>query len=81
VNLGSGVEISIRDLADHIARATGFKGRFVWDTSKPNGQPRRQLDVSRAKARFGFEAKTPFDRGIAATVAYYEEHRKEIEAR
>jgi GDP-L-fucose synthase len=81
VNLGSGVEISIRDLADHIARATGFKGRFVWDTSKPNGQPRRQLDVTRAKARFGFEAKTPFDRGIAQTVAYYEEHRKEIEAR
>jgi GDP-L-fucose synthase len=81
VNLGSGVEISIRDLAAQIAAATRFDGRFVWDTSKPNGQPRRQLDVTRAKERFGFEAKTPFDRGIAATVAYYEEHRKEIEAR
>jgi len=81
VNLGSGVEISIRDLAAQIATATRFDGRFVWDTSKPNGQPRRQLDVTRAKERFGFAARTPFDRGIAATVAYYEEHRKEIEAR
>jgi GDP-L-fucose synthase len=81
VNLGSGVEISIGDLATQIAAASRFHGRFVWDTSNPNGQPRRQLDVTRAKARFGFEAKTPFDRGIAATVAYYEEHRKEIEAR
>jgi len=81
VNLGSGVEISIRDLAAQIAAATRFDGRFVWDSSKPNGQPRRQLDVTRAKERFGFAARTPFDRGIAATVAYYEEHRKEIEAR
>jgi len=79
VNLGNGVEITIRDLAAHIARATRFSGRFVWDTTKPNGQPRRQLDVSRAKERFGFVAGTPFDQGIAKTVAYFEEHRKEIE--
>jgi GDP-L-fucose synthase len=79
VNLGNGQEIPIRDLADKIAKAARFEGKFVWDTSKPNGQPRRRLDVTRAKERFGFEARTPFDRGIAATVAYFEEHQKEIE--
>jgi GDP-L-fucose synthase len=81
VNLGSGHEIAIRDLAQIVARACRFEGRFVWDTSKPNGQPRRQLDVTRARERFGFEARTPFDRGIATTVAWYEEHQKEIERR
>jgi GDP-L-fucose synthase len=81
VNLGSGAEIAIADLAAIIARAARYQGRFVWDTSKPNGQPRRRLDVSRARERFGFEAKTPFDKGLAATVAYYEEHQKEIESR
>src|SRR5450432_4731413 len=81
VNQGRGTEISIRDLAAIIARAARYGGRFVWDTSKPNGQPRRRLDVSRARERFGFEAKTPFDQGLAATVAYYEEHREEIESR
>ena len=81
VNLGSGEEITIRELAERIGRATRFPGRVVWDTSKPNGQPRRRLDVTRARERFGFEAQTPFDRGIAATVAYYEEHRKEIDSR
>jgi GDP-L-fucose synthase len=81
VNLGSGEEIAIRDLAARIARATRFEGQFVWDTSKPNGQPRRRLDVTRARERFGFEAEISFEQGIAATVAYYEEHRKEIESR
>jgi len=81
VNLGSGVEISIRDLAEKIAKAARYEGRFVWDTSKPNGQPRRRLDVTRAKERFGFTAGTTFDRGIAATVAYYEEHRREIDSK
>ena len=81
VNLGSGKEMSIRDLAQTIARACRFEGKFVWDTSKPNGQPRCQLDVTRARERFGFEACTPFDRGVAATVAWYEEHQKEIEKR
>jgi len=79
VNLGNGIEITIRDLAAQIARATKFTGRFVWDTTKPNGQPRRQLDVTRARERFGFVARTPFDQGIAKTVTYFEEHRKEIE--
>jgi GDP-L-fucose synthase len=81
VNLGSGQEISVRDLAAAVARATGFAGRFVWDASRPNGQPRRHLDVTRARERFGFVAVTPFDKGLAATVAWYEEHRKEIETR
>ena len=81
VNLGSGEEITIRDLATQIAKAARFEGRFEWDTSKPNGQPRRRLDVTRARERFGFQARTPFAVGIAATVAYYEEHQKEIESR
>ena len=80
VNLGSGEEISIRDLATLIAAATGFRGRFVWDTSKPNGQPRRQLDVTRARERFGFVARTPFAEGIRRTVAYYEDNRARIDA-
>jgi GDP-L-fucose synthase len=79
VNLGNGVEITIRDLAGMIAKATRYTGKFVWDETKPNGQPRRQLDVTRARERFGFVARTPFEQGIAKTVAYYEEHRKEIE--
>jgi GDP-L-fucose synthase len=81
VNLGNGVEISIRDLATQIARAARYEGRFVWDTTKPNGQPRRQLDVTRARERFGFVAKTPFAVGIAETVAYYEQNQKEIDRR
>jgi GDP-L-fucose synthase len=75
VNIGSGVEVSIRDLATEIAKATGYAGRFVWDTSQPNGQPRRRLDVTRAKERFGFVAKTSFAEGLAKTVAWYLEHR------
>jgi GDP-L-fucose synthase len=78
VNLGSGIEINIGDLAALIARATRFSGRFAWDRTKPNGQPRRQLDVTRARERFGFVAQTSFEQGIAKTVAYFEEHRKEI---
>jgi len=81
VNLGNGVEITIRDLASKIAAAARYEGRFVWDTSKPNGQPRRQLDVTRARERFGFVAKTPFDVGLRATVEYYENNQKEIESR
>jgi GDP-L-fucose synthase len=81
VNLGNGVELTIRDLATQVARAARYEGRFVWDTSKPNGQPRRRLDVTRARDRFGFQAKTPFEVGIAATVKYFEEHQKEIESR
>jgi len=75
VNLGSGFEISIKDLAEKIARMTGFKGGFVWDTSKPNGQPRRALDTSRAKEKFGFEARVDFDEGLQKTIDWYVKHR------
>lgn len=71
VNLGSGGEIAIRDLAPIIAQATGFTGRITWDATKPNGQPRRGLDTSRAEREFGFRARTPFADGLAATVAWY----------
>jgi GDP-L-fucose synthase len=71
VNLGSTYEISIRDLLTIIAEVTGFEGKIVWDTSKPNGQPRRKLDTSRARDAFGFEAKTSFAEGLAQTVAWY----------
>jgi GDP-L-fucose synthase len=71
VNLGSTYEISIRDLLTIIAEVTGFEGDIVWDTSKPNGQPRRKLDTGRAKDAFGFEAATSFREGLARTVAWY----------
>jgi len=75
VNLGSGEEISIRDLAEKIAELTGFEGRLIWDTSKPNGQPRRALDTSKAEALFGFRAQMPFEEGLRRTIAWYREHR------
>ena len=68
VNIGSAFEISIKDLLETIARLTGFEGRIVWDTSKPNGQPRRKLDVSRAQERFGFVSRTPFADGLRRTI-------------
>ena len=71
VNIGSGQEISIRDLAVTIARIVKFEGELVWDTSNPNGQPRRLLDVSRAKQGFGFEAKVQFDEGLRKTIDWY----------
>lgn len=76
VNIGSGFEISIKDLAEKIVRMTGFKGSLVWDTSKPNGQPRRALDTSRAKNKFGFEAQTDFEEGLQETIDWYRENRK-----
>lgn len=75
VNLGSGVEISIKDLAHLIAQTTGFMGEIVWDTSKPNGQPRRQVDSTRAKEAFGFEATTSFEEGLAEVMAWYRANR------
>jgi GDP-L-fucose synthase len=75
VNLGSGTEISIADLALKIAAITGFTGRIVWDASQPNGQPRRCLDVSRAEREFGFRASTPFEAGLRETVEWYRSHR------
>ena len=77
VNLGSGTEISIRDLAAQVARATGFTGRFVWDTSQPNGQPRRRLDVTRARERLGFAARTSFAEGLKRTVDWYLDARRQ----
>jgi GDP-L-fucose synthase len=74
-NLGSGMEIRIKDLAELIARLTGFQGRIVWDTSKPNGQPRRALDISRAERFFGFRAQMPFEEGLRRTVEWYKAHR------
>ena len=71
VNLGSAFEISIKDLLETIARLTGFEGEIVWDTTKPNGQPRRKLDVSKAKVSFGFESKTSFEEGLRKTIEWY----------
>src|SRR3989475_8171859 len=75
VNLGSGEEISIRELAEVIATEVGFRGEIVWDTTQPNGQPRRRLDVSRAERLFGFRAKHPFRDGVRQTVDWFVEHR------
>jgi len=75
VNLGSGEEISIRGLAELIAAEVGFRGEIVWDTTQPNGQPRRRLDVSRAERLFGFRAKHPFRDGVRQTVDWFVEHR------
>ena len=71
VNIGAGFEISIKDLVKKIARATGFKGRILWDKTKPDGQPMRMLDTARAKKEFGFEAKTKFDTGLKKTIKWY----------
>jgi len=71
VNLGSSFEISIKDLTEMIAKETGFKGEIHWDKSKPNGQPRRKLDTSRAKKEFGFESTTTFQDGLRKTIAWY----------
>ena len=71
VNLGTGVEISIRELAETIAELTGFGGAIVWDESMPNGQPRRSLDASKAEQLFGFRARTAFRDGLAQTIAWY----------
>jgi GDP-L-fucose synthase len=73
VNLGAGFEISIRELAAKVAALAGFRGRLVWDASKPDGQPRRSLDVSRAEREFGFRARIGFDQGLRQTVQWYQE--------
>lgn len=77
VNLGSGREITIRALSEMICDLCAFKGQLRWDASKPDGQPRRCLDTTRAKEEFGFEAKTPFRDGLIETIAWYERHRDE----
>ncbi len=75
VNIGSGMEITIRELCAVIMRLTGFQGRVVWDPSKPDGQPRRCLDTSRAECEFGFRARTPLLEGLRRTIAWYRAHR------
>jgi GDP-L-fucose synthase len=78
-NLGSGMEIRIKDLAELVSRLTGFDGELVWDTTKPNGQPRRVLDTSRAEKYFGFRAQTPFEDGLRRTIEWYREYRGRAE--
>lgn len=77
-NLGSGQETSIKQLAERIAQLTGFQGEIVWDTSKPNGQPRRALDTSRAERFFGFRAQMPLEEGLRRTIDWYKENRNRI---
>ncbi|MDQ3876477.1 MAG: GDP-L-fucose synthase [Actinomycetota bacterium] len=81
VNVGTGEEISIRQLAELVADVTGFRGEVVWDTSKPNGYPRRRLETSRAEQLFGFRARTPLREGIERTVAWYSSTRPALAAR
>ena len=75
VNIGAGFEISIKELVKKIVELTGFTGEIRWDTTKPDGQPRRKLDVSKAREYFGFEAKTSFDEGLKATIDWYRKHK------
>ncbi len=76
VNLGSGCEITIRELAETIARLTGFRGAIRWDPSQPDGQPRRRLDISKARAYFGFQAATPLEQGLQSTIDWHRANRK-----
>lgn len=76
VNLGAGFEISIADLVKLIGKHTGFRGEIIWDNAKPDGQPRRMLDKSRAKEKFGFESKTSFEEGIVKTISWYKNNRQ-----
>src|SRR5262249_40218075 len=74
INLGTGDEISIRELAELIAELTGFEGEIEWDSTMPNGQPRRSLDASRARELFGFDSRTPLREGLERTIAWYRRH-------
>ncbi|GAG21293.1 unnamed protein product, partial [marine sediment metagenome] len=74
VNLGSDLEIPIKDLAELIAKFCGFKGKINWDTSKPDGQPRRKLDISKAEKEFGFRAKMNFEEGLKRAIGWYKEN-------
>ncbi len=76
VNLGTGSEVTIQELVEKIAKFTGFRGEIRWDPSKPDGQPRRCLDTSKAKERFGFQARTGLDEGLKATIDWYRTNRK-----
>ena len=74
INLGAGFEISIKDLVNLIVKLTGFKGKIIWDTSKPDGQPRRMLDTSKAKQKFGFRTKTSLEEGLKKTITWYKKN-------
>ena len=78
VNLGAGFEISIKDLVKFIIKLTGFKGKIIWDKTKPDGQPRRSLDVTTAFQEFGFKAKTPFEEGLKKTIDWYKRNYVKI---
>jgi GDP-L-fucose synthase len=78
VNLGSGYEISIKDLTEMVMRMTGFEGKLIWDTSKPNGQPRRGLDVNRAYERFGWRTQVSFEEGLRRTIEWFKANRDKI---
>jgi len=78
VNIGAGFEISIKELVELIVKFTGFEGEIVWDSTKPDGQPRRCLDVSKAKKEFGFMAKIGFEDGLRKTVEWYKENSKHL---
>jgi GDP-L-fucose synthase len=78
VNLGSSTEISIKELVTLIAKLTGFKGEIVWDSTKPDGQPRRKLNVERARKEFGFESKVTFELGLRKTIDWYEDSQVEV---
>jgi nucleoside-diphosphate-sugar epimerase len=78
VNLGSGYEIAIKDLSEMIVKMTGFEGKLTWQTDKPNGQPRRGLDVSRAKEYFGWSAQVPFEEGMRRTIEWFKANRDKI---
>ena len=77
VNIGAGREVPINDLIAMVCEMTGYRGRIVRDLSRPDGQPRRCLDTSRAKEKFGFVARTPFEEGLRRTIAWYEQARRE----
>jgi GDP-L-fucose synthase len=76
VNLGSAFEITIKDLIELIAKETGFSGKITWDTSKPNGQPRRKLDISRAEKEFGFKPRITLEEGLRQTIKWYKSHKR-----
>ena len=78
VNLGSAMEISIKDLVELIVKLTGFEGEIVWNSSKPDGQPRRALDVSRAREYFGFEAQMQFEEGLRRTIEWFKANQDKI---
>ncbi|MEW6679978.1 MAG: GDP-L-fucose synthase, partial [bacterium] len=79
VNLGSGMEISIKDLVALITKLTGFNGKIIWDRTKPDGQPKRRLDTTKAEQEFGFKAKMDFEEGLKKTIEWYKEWRKKRE--